>query len=204
MIKEITTDRERINRNYPFMINFPFNNDFDMKISSSKTAAIELDEEYNPTFMEKSNDVIDFKYRQDPMNAIIYMHRQDLIWISEIADQVEDLDRMSKRLDDGLRSEDIILKREVSVETDEWLARISDGTNSISRETFSEVLQNLIGGRSTSTISRLINNLNKLQSGKGIVKLSRSDFRVILTYFHFKLIYTKLILGVVIASKISI
>jgi hypothetical protein len=92
----------------------------------------------------------------------------------------------------------------MSVEADEWLSQLADGNSTLSKETFNEVLKSLLGNRSVKQTVQFINTLNRLYSGKGLVRMTRDDLDVAFTYFHFRLIYAKLMLGIVIASKISI
>jgi hypothetical protein len=92
----------------------------------------------------------------------------------------------------------------MSLEADEWMTLVSDRKSSLSQETFNEVLAGLVGNRSVNQTVTLINNLNKLYTKTGLVKLSKAECDVIFTFLHFRLIYAKLILGIVIASKISI
>ena len=204
MVQDRTSERSRINKSFPFMVNFPFDSDFEMEIGKLPMMALLIEEGLEIDRKGSAPDVINFNYSQPPMSVGISMYRPDLCWISEIADQVNDLDKMAARLKEALSTEDIILKRDVCLEADQWLNQVSDGSNKISWETFKDVLISLIGKRNPLQVSKLISNLAKLQAGTGIVKVDKEDFKVLMTYFHFKLIYTKLILGVVIASKISI
>jgi hypothetical protein len=66
------------------------------------------------------------------------------------------------------------------------------------------VLTALVGERSILDATRLINNINKLANKRGVVKLTPDEYQVIMTYYEFRLVYTKLILGLVIAAKISL
>jgi hypothetical protein len=61
-----------------------------------------------------------------------------------------------------------------------------------------------LGGKPLDEAVSVINSVNKLYTKKGVVKISKENLNVIFTYFHFRLVYAKLILGIVIASKISL
>ena len=90
------------------------------------------------------------------------------------------------------------------MEADLWLNGIKDRSSSLSKEIFNEVSQSLLGGKPLSEAVSVINSVNKMYTKKGVVKISKENLNIIFTYFHFKLVYAKLILGIVIASKISL
>jgi hypothetical protein len=90
------------------------------------------------------------------------------------------------------------------MEADLWLNDIKDRSASLSKETFNEVIQSLLGGKPLAEAVSVITAVNKLYTKKGVLKISKENLDVIFTYFHFRLVYTKLILGIVIASKISL
>lgn len=204
MVKAQDKQRSLINKTYPFLVNFPFDGDFDMEIEASRIMAIMFDEAFEAGPKRPDQQIIKFIHKSGPVHTTVSMYSQDILWIDQIAGSVKQLDRISKRINRGLKSKDIILKIDVALEADQWLSQLSDNRHSLSKETFNEVLQGLLANRSLVESVNLINSINKLCAKKGIVKLSKSDASVILTYLHFKLIYTKLMLGLVIASKISL
>lgn len=199
----VNNDRSVINRAYPFLSNFPFDKDFDMQISTSPVAAVMFDEDFE-TSRSSSPYVINFKHISSPIKASISIVKDELIWLGETADSIKKLDRIAKRIDRGLKTKDLLVKRDMSLEADEWMSLVADRKSSLSQETFNEVLSSLVGNRSVNQTVTLINNLNKLYTKTGLVKLSKAECDVIFTFLHFRLIYAKLILGIIIASKISI
>ena len=132
------------------------------------------------------------------------MYADELEWISEVADSIKSLDKIAKRIDKGLKTRDIFLKRDIVMEADLWLNGIKDRSSSLSKEIFNEVSQSLLGGKPLSEAVSVINSVNKMYTKKGVVKIYKENLNIIFTYFHFKLVYAKLILGIVIASKISL
>lgn len=203
MVKEFTKDRVLVNREFPFISNFPFNDDFEIFMESAPMLAVTFDEEFDAA-IRRPVKTVNFKNKFSPLKATITMTYEELNWLSNIADRVKKLDKISKRIDRGLKSKDILLKRDIALEADQWLSQVSDNASSLSQETFNEVLRSLLGNRSVKQTVKFINDLNKLYSGKGLIRLPKSDLDVMFTYLHFRLIYAKLILGVIIASKISI
>jgi hypothetical protein len=173
-----------------------------MEIVKFPVMAMMFDEEFDQV-TSKSPQVINFKHKGEPLKASIQIVNKELLWLIESAESIKKLDRIAKRIDRGLKTKDLLVKRDVSLEVDEWLKLIGDQRSQLSHETFNEVLSSLVGSRPVGQVVTLINNLNKIYSGKGLVRMTKSDCDVIFTYLHFRLIYAKLILGIVIASKIS-
>ena len=202
-MREITTDRTKINRAFPFMKNFPFGNEFSMEVAEAQVMAMMFDEEFS-TASRSNPSLINFTNTGSPSKMVISMYPGELEWIGDVADSVKNLDKIAKRIDKGLKAKDIFLKRDIVMESDLWLNGIKDRSATLSKETFNDVIQSLLGGKSLDEAVSVINSVNKLYTKKGVVKISKENLNVIFTYFHFRLVYAKLILGIVIASKISL
>jgi hypothetical protein len=202
-VREITTDRTKINRAFPFMKNFPFGNEFSMEVAEAQVMAMMFDEEFS-TASRSNPSLINFTNTGSPSKMVISMYPGELEWIGDVADSVKNLDKIAKRIDKGLKAKDIFLKRDIVMESDLWLNGIKDRSSTLSKETFNDVIQSLLGGKSLDEAVSVINSVNKLYTKKGVVKISKENLNVIFTYFHFRLVYAKLILGIVIASKISL
>ena len=202
-MREVTTERTKINRAFPFMQNFPFGDNFVMQVATEPVMAVMFDEEYSPV-RKTSPNLINFTHVGSPSKMVISMYSDELLWINEVAESIKNLDRISKRIDRGLKTKDIFLKRDIVMEADLWLNDIKDRSASLSKETFNEVIQSLLGGKPLAEAVSVITAVNKLYTKKGVLKISKENLDVIFTYFHFRLVYTKLILGIVIASKISL
>lgn len=203
MVKDLTKDRNLVNRSFPFMKNFPFDETYEITLASQPVLAFMFDEDFESA-NRKPAKVIHFKYTVPPFKATISMTPEELTWVSQRAEPIKKFDRILKRINRGLKSKDLLTKKDISIEADEWLAQLSDSTSQLSKETFNEVLKSLLGDRSVNQTVKFINDLNRLYSGTGMIRMTRDDLNVAFTYFHFRLIYAKLMLGIVIASKISI
>jgi hypothetical protein len=203
MVREFTKERELVNRSFRFMKNFPFNDDFEITLHSQPMMAVMFDEEFDSE-IRRPGKIVHFKYKDSPLRATIAITPVELAWLEKTADSIKKLDQISKKINRGLKTKDVLVKKAMSVEADEWLSQLADGNSTLSKETFNEVLKSLLGNRSVKQTVQFINTLNRLYSGKGLVRMTRDDLDVAFTYFHFRLIYAKLMLGIVIASKISI
>lgn len=197
-------DRKILNKKYPVLANFPFH-EFRLEIGELPTApkpmpAPEMEE---PKPSKYDSPVIKFTMERVAKFSI-NIHERDLIWIFERADTVSQLDVTAQLINEALDSTDILLRRDATEAADDWIKRLSDNKTMLTYSTFTEVLSALIGEKSLLDATRLINNINKLANKRGLVKLSKDEYQVIMTYYEFRLVYTKLILGLVIAAKISI
>lgn len=199
MVKTLTRGRSIINQRYPILKNFPFNEDFTIDI-------------FEPTPVQQSEEsvniseipVVNFRYNKESVELSVSIEGPEIIWLDEISDSIKNLDKISKQLNKGIKTKSLLVKRDMAINADLWMTQISAKRKALSHQVFNDMLMSLTGNRSIDQIVLLTNNLNKLYSKHGLVKLSSSDCNLIFTYLHFRLIYTKLILGIIISSKISI
>lgn len=186
---------------YPFLKNFPFK-EFEIEVGEMNSpgevlANFEEDlESGSPTLIKFSiNDKVKGK-----LSIIIF--ERELEWISSTADKIKDLDKIRKTLDRGLRSKELIVKRGAVEEAEEWCKSLQEEGTRLSYSTIGEALMQMV--RSQSQLTQVITKIVALSKKKGIVNLTQEEHDIIVAHYHFQLIYTKLILGLVIASKISI
>lgn len=192
-----------VTRKYPFLQNFPFG-EFAIEIGEMPKSPTFLFDEDSDFFQAGSIDpkLVKFGYGKDKTKIAIVIFEKELYWINDIADKVKDLDKISKILDKGLKSKDLLVKRNAVEAAEDWCNLIQDNRTSLSYSTMSEILASMIGDR--FQMVRILNQLGQLTMKTGLVSLAKDEYQVILTYYHCQLVYTKLILGLVIASKISI
>jgi hypothetical protein len=205
MAAVLMQDRAILNKKYPFLANFPFS-EFSLEVGEMPAAPVRMqpEEEMVDSKMSRySSPIIKFIYEKDSRFSI-NIHEKDLLWIETRAEQVTELDIVSRILTAGLESTNLLEKRDATEIADDWIKKISDNKIMLAYSTFSDVLSALIGDRQIKDTVQLINSINKLANKKGLVKLNRNEYGIIEAYYNFRLIYTRLILGIVIASKISL
>lgn len=203
MIASQSKQASKVTRKYPFLKNFPFG-EFSMDVADSPGPGFMLDEDFEPIFNSESEpSLVKFNYVAKGTGKIsIVIFEQELNWIDSISSDVKDLDKIRRSLDRGLRSKDLLAKRDAVELADAWCANVQDKRAKLSYSTMGEVLAGLI--KDQSQLIRIISKLSLLSLKRGLVSLTKEEYQIVLTYYHFQLIYTKLILGLVIASKISI
>lgn len=204
MAAVLMQDRAILNKKYPFLANFPFS-EFSLEVGELRMQGMpqEEPEMTEPKMARYSSPIIKFVYEKDSRFSI-NIHEKDLLWIEQRSEQVIELDIVSQILTAGLDSNNLLEKRDATEIADDWIKKISDSKTMLAYSTFSDVLSALIGDRQIKDTVQLINSINKLANKKGLVKLNRDEYAIIEAYYNFRLIYTRLILGIVIASKISL
>lgn len=205
MAAVLMQDRAILNKKYPFLANFPFS-EFSLEVGEMPAAPVRMQPEedmVDSKMSRYSSPIIKFIYEKDSRFSI-NIHEKDLLWIETRAEQVTELDIVSQILTAGLESTNLLEKRDATEIADDWIKKISDNKTMLAYSTFSDVLSALIGDRQIKDTVQLINSINKLANKKGLVKLNRNEYGIIEAYYNFRLIYTRLILGIVIASKISL
>jgi len=199
-------DRVILNKKYPFLVNFPFS-EFSLEVGEIpyglKGVSISDEDGYDPKLAKYSSPIIRFVYEKDSRFSI-NIHETDLVWVHRRAETVIELDVISQILNQGLVTTDLLTKRDCTEIADDWIKKLADSKTMLAYSTFSDVLAVLIGDKQIKDTVQLINSINRLSDKKGLVKLSKDEYAIIDAYYNFRLIYTKLILGVVIASKISL
>lgn len=186
-----------VKRKYPFLENFPFDEFSIEAIGFNKSS---YDNEYSENLMP--TQLIKFLYEKGKSSMTIFVFERELAWINEVSANITDLNRIAKLIDKALKSNDLLIKRNGVHHAEEWCAQLQDNRSRLSYSTSGEILTKLVD--SNEQLVSIINKIVKLSIGAGIVGLSEKEYRIILTYYQFQLIYAKLLLGIVIASKISL
>ena len=186
---------------YPFIKNFPFK-EFEIEAGELRSQGmVEADFDFdgdgsNPTLVRFS---IEDKVR-GKLSIVVF--ETELDWVANLSDKITDLDSIRKALDKGIRSRNIIVKRDAVDAAESWCKGLEDNHSRLSYSTIGESLMQMIGDR--GQLTRVISKIVALSSKKGLVNLTQEEHDIIMAHYHFQLIYTKLILGLVIATKISI
>jgi hypothetical protein len=187
---------------YPFLKNFPFD-EFEIEVGDLNSSKVRHQSDDDFFEDEPGPNVLRFSLGEKDKGRIsIVIFEKELSWIAMVADDIKNLDGIRKVLDRGIRSKDLIVKRNAVEAAETWSQAIQDNNARLSYSTMGEVLASMIKGQ--HQFVQVISKLAALSLKKGLVNLNKEEYEIILTYYHFQLIYTKLILGLVIASKISI
>lgn len=201
----VSQDRilSKVYSNYPFLRNFPFQ-DFHIEAEELKRPQPE-DGEFTMTPTSVTNPfVINFVYTREKQKTAISVFDRELEWLNLRAESITELDDIVKIINDSLAANDIIKKRDAVLVVEHWLKKIADDRATLNYSTFNDILMRLIGVTQLKETVQLINNINKLSSGANVIKMNKKQYDIIMTYYDFQMIYCKLVLGIIIAAKISL
>ena len=197
MIATLNKQEYLVKKRYPFLENFPFG-EFTIEMGDP-TFVPPTDEESDGQLID--SQLIKFTYSAGQSNIAVVIFDKELTWIHDIAEKIEDLDEITKQINAGLETMDLLPKRDATLFADEWLSKLQDGHTRLSYSTSGEILASLVRNHQQMVV--IINKLVKLATGKGLLSLSNEEYAIVLTYYHFQLVYAKLMLGLVISAKIS-
>ena len=200
MTSSLSQQNQTVTRKYPFLKNFPFP-EFSIEIAEAPRASFIFEDE-DDYASKLDPKLIKFVYSIENNNIAIVIYETELMWISEMAKSIQNLDKISKTLSKAIKSTDILAKRDAIDLAEAWCSQLEDNRTKLSYSTMSDILMSLI--KNKQQLVSVVNKIAGLSLKKGLISMDRDEYQIILTYYHFQLIYTKLILGLVIASKISI
>ena len=189
----INTQTYMISSKYPFLKNFPFK-EFSIEIGQNSSDNTE-NQSVNPI-------LIKFTYEKDKSSMTIFIFEQELTFINKVSEKITELDLLAKVINDALASPELLIKRDAVLFAEKWCSQLKDNRSKLSYSTSNEILISLVG--SHSELVTIINKIGKLQLVQGVVGLTEKEYAITLTYYQYQLIYAKLLLGLVISSKISL
>ena len=202
MISSISKEKYLINRIFPILENFPFS-EFNIEMAESPSIRNLLDLDEPADLYDKNHQLIKFVYTEsDSSKLAIVIFEQELNWIINVSSNITNLDKISKTLNRAIKSKNLLVKRNAAQVAEAWCSQLKDNRTALSYSTMGEILLKLTD--SQAECISIINKLGILSTKTGIVSLNKSEYQIILTYYHFQLIYAKLLLGLVISTKISI
>ena len=193
----------KVYASYPFLRNFPFQ-DFHVEAEELKRPQSE-DGDYVSAPVSVTNPfIINFVYTREKQKTAISVFDRELDWLKGRAETIHELDDIVRIVNEGLTSGDIVQKRDSVLVAEHWLKKIADDRATLNYSTFNDILMRLIGVTQLKETVQLINNINKLSSGANVIKMDKKQYDIIMTYYDFQMIYCKLVLGIIIAAKISL
>lgn len=209
MISSTSKTSAILGRRYPVLRNFPFA-EFELESANPPADSFFIEEDDEGTTRIIEPNLIKFVYRTPVKSKKIgrfaelsvVLFDKEFNWLCEIADKITDLDGISKTLDRAIKSDNLLAKRDAVEISQAWCSKIEDGRTRLSYSTISDILTSLV--KNQAEFVSIVNKIESLSLKSGLVSLTPFEHELIMTYYQFQLIYAKLILGIVIASKISI
>jgi hypothetical protein len=187
----------------PFMIEFPFR-DYKIKLIEKGEDFIQLG--ISPMLISEFGDTgkienLNFYYTEAGSEISISISKYDVDWIAEQADNVKILDSIRKKLDEGLASDNLIDKVK-SIKAGKKFTK-AVGCDSTLMIDFNELLSEFIELNETALTSKIKLGLQRLSEATlKSTEFSERQYKAVTAFLNFQIHYTKILLGIVIASKI--
>lgn len=187
----------------PFMSAFPFN---DYKITLVEYGKNFISLGVSPILINEFGDtgtfnILNFSYADDDSNVVISIHLEDISWILEEAIRVKKMDSLRVQLDEALVSDDLI-KKIKAAKAGKKFSKILNCDN-IEGLNFGEIFSEFLKLNDTTLQYKTKLGLQKLSESiiKSVV-FSEKQFKTVAAFLNFQIHYIKILLGIVIASKI--
>ncbi len=187
---------------FPYLSSFPFS-DYTMQLDSLDDYSTTAD--IDPIIIEAASnfvkpEFVNFNYVGKYTKVTLSFYTYDIVFISENVDHIKKLDSVREALDQGLDSMDIIDKILMIKKGEKFLRKI--GGSLVAGKAFSALLDTIL---TTNEITIESKTLNKIKSMFKTVDYEKFDERTkncIRSYFDIHLHHIKILLGIVIATKI--
>lgn len=198
---EITAQDEKILKKFPFLRDFPFPS---FSITSQPYSVGWYNGAVVP--LGTSLDVNLFTYFEEDLNrkTNISIFDHELEWLSSISKNITNLDKINEILDNALEETDLLAKRDYMRQCLEWLIKLNDGKASLSFTVFSDVMVGLMDFYKVVDPTKFISTINKLANNRGLIIIDDAEYHTLIAFYDFHFIYTKVMLGIIIASKLSV
>lgn len=175
---------------FPFLESFPFQ---DYLISS------ETGSEKNE-FSSNEEKLFDFQYKAVDKDITVSFYRDDIEFLHIISDNINKLDSLRKNIDRGLESEDTLVKFESIKKTKGFLKKVNSPAEN--GDAFRSVLDGLQEMNEVELSEGIIGKINRFDKDISEYPFTVNELMAIEAYLNFQLHHVKIMLGIVIASKI--
>ena len=187
----------------PFMSAFPFN---DYEITMVEHGQDFMSMGVSPMLISAFGDngtvdMVNFSYLEEDSKILISIYRDDVEWIAGEANRVKKMDFLREQIDDALTSHNLILKAK-AIKVGKKFARLIDCDKVVGLD-FDEILTELLRVNETVLPSKIKLGLQKLSEATlKSTELSERQYKAVFAFLNFQIHYIKILLGIVIASKI--
>jgi hypothetical protein len=198
--KDKTSELKKV---LPFMSEFPFD-DYEITLVEKGQDFITMG--VSPILINAFGDngtidILNFSYLDEDSSVSISIYRDDVEWISEEAVRVKKMDSLREELDSALVSIDLIQKIK-AIKSGKKFSKLINCDN-IGGVDFGEILSEFLKVNETVLHSKTKLGLQKLSEATlKSSEFSEKQFKAVTAFLNFQLHYVKILLGIVIASKI--
>jgi len=178
---------------FPFLKSFPF----DQYIISGGKGEEEEENEQKNSF---EDELFNFKYVYRDKDIVISFYDTDILFLDVISKDITVLDGIRKSIDKGLDSNSMTVKFTSIRKAKTFLKKIKSPAENA--DTFKTVLNGLQEMNEVELSEDIINKIDELDKKLKDEKLNVNELITIDSYLDFQLHHAKIMLGIVIASKI--
>tara|TARA_R110000868_G_scaffold110719_5_gene299653 strand:+ start:3031 stop:3591 length:561 start_codon:yes stop_codon:yes gene_type:complete len=179
---------------FEFLKSFPFD-EYEMTCGEEAISS-ETGLDIEP---EKSM-LYNFTYPVPQSEVTISFYEEDICFLYEISSNISILDSVRKHIDLGLKSESILYKMKCIKKTRPFLNKIETPSNT--KDLFVSVLEGIQRINTINLPDTMLKDTIKLKEGIDLDSMRSGEERIISSYLNFQLHHAKIMLGIVIASKI--
>ena len=186
----------------PFMESFPFE-DYEIDVEPEGD---DISKEISSILIKTLGSFgasynINFQYFEEDSAVVVSFHEDDILYLSETASKVKKMDSVLQELDAGLETGDIKQKIEQIKKSKKFIKQLDNDNLTYTR--FEPFLSEMLKLNDAVLENELMLELHKLKPKKILTKsLSPEQKDSICAYLNFQLHYCKILLGIVIATKI--
>lgn len=187
---------------FPFLQSFPFD---DYEISLEKKDDFGTLSGIDPVVISEagtfvSPDFVNFNYQGNYTKIHLSFYTYDIQYIHDIADKIKRLDATVKNLDQGLVSDSITDKIKSIKSGERFLKKL--GASLIPGRAFDGVLDDFLASDGIKLTKALVNKIKSKSRTLTDDTFDESINKTIRSFYDIHLHHIKVLLGVVIASKV--
>lgn len=151
--------------------------------------------------VESDNSMLyNFTYPIPQSEVTISFYEDDICFLYEISSNINILDSVRKHIDLGLESESIVYKMKCIKKTRPFLKKIETPSNT--KDLFVSVLEGIQRINTINLPDTMLKDTIKLKEGINLESMHLDEEKTISSYLNFQLHHAKIMLGIIIASKI--
>lgn len=200
--EEIKRDVEGVFEAFPFMRSFPFDEyDFELeKIESSNSSS-----GVNPIIIEQAGkfvgpSILTFHTAGEVTNTSISFYTYDIKFVESQAAKIKKMDQLNNSLNIALASTDFLIKLEGIKIGEKFLKKIGSGLTAAS--TFNKIIHELLTITEIKIDTDLLKMIKKLDRSINQEDFTLEQQEIICEYYNLYIHNIRILLGIVIASKI--
>lgn len=185
---------------FPFMQSFPFG-DYDMQLEKSTDYNMGLD----PVIISAAGgfvkpEFVNFFYFGKYTKIALSFYTFDIQFIYESAVKIKRMDAVREALDNGLESDDIMVKIDTIKKGERFIRKL--GSSLAAGNAFDKVLDEFLAADELDVDPKLLKKIKSRSKTLDVTELDEDLESIVRSFYNIHLHHMKILLGIVIAAKI--